>query len=219
MTESLPLDLDIRDARLTEVIAPDADFTRHLTGFKFTEGPIWHPTEGHLRFSDIIGNSIYQWSAADGLRDIRPNSHLANGNTYDRQGRMLTCHHASSRVTRTEPDGSVTILAAEYDGKQLNSPNDIVVKSDGAIYFTDPTSGREPFVGIPRAPELPYAGVYRIDPLSGALTLLVDDFAKPNGLCFALDERRLFINDTKRFHIRVFAVEPDGALSGGEVWA
>ena len=211
--------LDTRDERLTQIIAPDADLERHLTGFKFTEGPIWHPYEQHLRFSDIIGNSIYQWSADAGLTDIRPNSHLANGNTYDREGRMLTCHHASSRVTRTEPDGSLSVLASHYDGKQLNSPNDIVVKRDGAIYFTDPTSGREAFVGIPREPDLPYAGVYRIDPQSGALRLLVDDFAKPNGLCFSLDESQLYINDTKRFHIRVFDVNADGTLSNGRIWA
>ncbi len=212
--------LDIRDQRLTDIIAPDTELAQHLTGFKFTEGPAWHPRNAHLRFSDIIGNSIYQWSADAGLQDIRPNSHLANGNTYDREGRLLTCHHATSRVTRTEHDGSITVLASHYDNKQLNSPNDIVVKRDGTIYFTDPTSGREAFVGIPREPELPFAGVYRIDPASNnALTLLVDDFAKPNGLCFSLDETQLYINDTRRFHIRVFDVEADGRISNGRVWA
>jgi gluconolactonase len=156
--------LEVRDPRLLAIIDPAAALVRHLTGFKFTEGPVWHPVEQHLRFSDITGNSIFQWSAAEGLKDIRPNSHMANGNTYDRQGRMLTCHHASSRVTRTEPDGSITVLASHYQGKELNSPNDIVVRSDGAIYFTDPRPGREARVGIPREPELPFAGVYRLDP-------------------------------------------------------
>ncbi|NWF71040.1 MAG: SMP-30/gluconolactonase/LRE family protein [Chloroflexi bacterium] len=211
--------LDIRDARLTAIIDPETQLEQLLTGFKFTEGPIWHPYEGHLRFSDIIGNSIFQWSAADGLKDIRPNSHLANGNTYDRQGRMLTCHHASSRVTRTERDGSVTVMAAHYQGKQLNSPNDIIVKRDGMIYFTDPRAGREPRFGIPREPELPFAGVYRLHPETLALTLLVDDFAKPNGLCFSLDEQQLYINDTQRLHIRVFDVTEDGLLRGGRLWA
>lgn len=215
----MSVQLDIRDRRLLDVVAPDAELAQHLTGFKFTEGPIWHPVEQHLRFSDIIGNSIYQWSETTGLKDIRPNSHLANGNTYDRQGRMLTCHHASSRVTRTEPDGSVTVLASHYQGKELNSPNDIVVKRDGMIYFTDPPAGRMERVGIPREQELPFAGVFRLDPNTGELMLLADDFAFPNGLCFSLDEKQLFINDTRRFHIRIFDVLADGTLANGRVFA
>ncbi len=215
----MSVELDIRDRRLLEIVAPDAELEQHLTGFKFTEGPIWQPVEQHLRFSDIIGNSIYQWSETAGLKDIRPNSHLANGNTYDRQGRMLTCHHASSRVTRTEPDGSVTVLASHYQGKELNSPNDIVVKRDGMIYFTDPPAGRMERVGIPREQELPFAGVFRLDPNTGELTLLADDFAFPNGLCFSLDEQQLYINDTRRFHIRVFDVLADGTLANGRVFS
>jgi len=211
--------LDLRDPRFLEIISPDAELEQLLTGFKFTEGPIWHPLEQHLRFSDITGNSIYQWSEAAGLRDIRPNSHLANGNTDDRQGRMLTCHHASSRVTRAEPDGSVTVLASHYQGKALNSPNDIIVGRDGAIYFTDPPAGRMERVGIPREQELPFAGVFRLDPASGELALLTDDFAFPNGLCFSLDERQLYINDTRRFHIRVFDMRADGTLADGHVFA
>ena len=215
----MSVQLEIRDQRLLDSVSPDAELEQHLTGFKFTEGPIWHPLEQHLRFSDISGNSIFQWSAADGLRDIRPNSHLANGNTYDREGRMLTCHHASSRVTRTEPDGSITVLASHYQGKQLNSPNDIIVKRDGSIYFTDPPSGREAFVGIPRERELPFSGVYRLEPDTRELTLLVDDFVKPNGLCFSLDEQQLYINDTARFHIRVFDVNADGTIANGRLFA
>lgn len=213
------VDLDIRDERLLDIVSPDTPLEQHLTGFKFTEGPIWHPVEQHLRFSDIIGNSIYQWSEKDGLKDIRPNSHLANGNTYDNEWRMLTCHHASSRVTRTEHDGSITVIASHYQGKQLNSPNDIIVKSNGSIYFTDPMSGREAFVGIPRESELGFAGVYRVDPETREITLLVDDFAKPNGLCFSLDEKQLYINDTARFHIRVFDVLEDGTIGNGRLFA
>lgn len=211
--------LDIRDSRLTDMINPDAELEQILTGFKFTEGPIWHPREKHLRFSDITGNSIFQWSEKEGLQDIRRNSHLANGNTYDREGRMLTCHHGTSRVTRIEDDGTMTVLATHYQGKQLNSPNDIVVKSDNAIYFTDPMSGRSENYGIPRPSDLGFTGVYRLDPESGALTLLVDDFELPNGLCFSLDEKQLFVNDTRRFHIRVFDVNEDGTLSNGRVFA
>ena len=213
------VELDMRDPRLIEIVAPETPLEQHLTGFKFTEGPIWHPFESHLRFSDITGNSIFQWSEADGLQDIRPNSHLANGNTYDLEGRMLTCHHASSRVTRTEHDGSLSIIASHYEGKPLNSPNDIVVKRDGSIYFTDPMSGREAFVGIPRESDLGFAGVYRVDPQTSELTLLIDDFAKPNGLCFSLDEKQLYINDTARFHIRVFDTLDDGTITNGRVWA
>jgi len=211
--------LDIRDERLTKIVSSDAKLESIASGFKFTEGPVWHPTEKHLIFSDITGNSMYRWSEFEGLCEFRWNSHMANGNTYDKQGRLLTCHHASSRVTRTEDNGDLTILASHYDGKELNSPNDIVVKSDGSIYFTDPMSGREPFVGIPRDAQLPFSGVYRIDSETQDLTLLVDDFAKPNGLCFSLDENQLFINDTSRFHIRVFDVNEDGTISNGRIWA
>jgi gluconolactonase len=211
--------LDIQDERLLNIVSPDSELEIVVAGFKFTEGPIWHPYEQHLVFSDITGNSIFRWSERDGLHDICPNSHLANGNMYDGQGRRLTCHHASSRVTRTEADGSVTVIASHYEGKQLNSPNDIIVKRDGSIYFTDPMSGREPRVGIPREPELPFSGVYRVNPDTLDLMLLVDDFRKPNGLCFSLDESRLFVNDTIRFHIRVFDVRDDGTLANGRVWA
>jgi len=213
------VNLDVHDTRLLEIVSETSNLEQHLTGFKFTEGVIWHPTEAHLRFSDIIGNSIYQWDTGTGLRDIRPNSHLANGNTYDRDGRMLTCHHASSCVTRMEHDGTIMTIASHYEGKQLNSPNDIVVKRDGAIYFTDPMSGREAFVGIPRPSEIGFAGVYRVAPETLGLSLLIDDFVKPNGLCFSLDEKHLFINDTTHFHIRVFDVLADGRISNGRIWA
>ena len=215
------MDFEIRDSRFTQVIAADAEFEQVASGFEFTEGPIWHPYEKHVTFSDIVGNTIYRWSAADGLRVFRTPSHMANGNTYDRQGRILTCEHATSRVTRTEQDGSVVLLASHYEGKELNSPNDIVVKRDGSVYFTDPTSGRSPYYGIPREQELPFQGVYRFDPQDGSLTLLVDDFSKPNGLCFSLDEKQLFVNDTDRQHVRVFDVQDAkrGTLTNGRVWA
>jgi len=213
------VDLDVRDERLLEIVSAETPLEKHLEGFRFTEGPIWHPHEEHLRFSDIPGNAIYQWSESDGLQIIRPNSHLANGNTYDREGRMLTCHHGTSRVTRVENDGAFTVLADAYNGKQLNSPNDIVVRSDGAVYFTDPMSGRSEYYGIPRESELGFQGVYRVDPQTGKITLLVDDFELPNGLCFSRDERRLFVNDTRRLHIRVFDVNDAGGLSNGRIFA
>lgn len=211
--------LDIRDERLLEIISPDTQLEEHLTGFRFTEGPVWNPVEKHLRFSDILGNAIYQWSEAGGLQLFRPNSHLANGNSYDHEGRMLTCHHGTSRITRLEKDGSITVIASHYQGKQLNSPNDIVVKSDGTIYFTDPMSGRSEYYGIPRPSELSFQGVYCVDPVSGKVSLLVDDFELPNGLCFSLDEKQLFVNDTRRLHIRVFDVLEDGIIANGRIFA
>ena len=165
------------------------------------------------------GDHMRRWTAQTGITTFRRPSNKANGNAYDRSGRIVTCEHATSRVTRSEADGSITVLATHQDGKELNSPNDIVVKSDGSIYFTDPTYGRLEYYGVPRDAELDFQGVYRIDAGSGRLTLLADDFAQPNGLCFTPDETRLYVNDTEAGHIRVFSVEGDGSLSGGGVWA
>jgi gluconolactonase len=209
--------VEIRDPRLRAVVGEALVVERVATGFQFTEGPIWHPREKHLTFSDIPGNEMHRWSAA-GVVSLRKPSNMANGNTYDRSGRMLSCEHATSRVTRTALNGSLTVLATHYQGKQLNSPNDIVVKSDGRIYFTDPSFGRMPYYGVERPVELSVRGVYRMEDEGSGLTLLVDDFAQPNGLCFSRDERRLFVNDTERGHIRVFDVAAGGLLTGGAVW-
>ena len=160
-----------------------------------------------------------KWTAAVGIQIFRQPSNMANGNFYDLQGRLISCEHATSRVTRTEHDGSITVLASHYDGKELNSPNDVIVKSDGSIYFSDPSFGRMEYYGVLREAELDVRGVYRLEPDSRDLTLLVDDFDQPNGLTFSLDERHLFINDTMRAHIRVFDVTADGGLSNGRVWA
>lgn len=216
----------VRDSRVRQLIDPGADLETVVTGFDFTEGPIWQPSAQALIFSDIMGNSLYRWSAQAGLQKLRRNSYMANGNAFDQQGRVITCEHATSRVTRSDlsrcdpiTNEGLEVLATHYQGKQLNSPNDVVVKRDGMIYFTDPAAGRSVIYGIPREPELGFAGVYRLDPTTKALTLLVDDFVLPNGLCFSLDERQLFVNDTRRFHIRVFDVQADGALANSRVWA
>ncbi len=195
------------------------EFERLGTGFLFTEGPVWHPVGKFLIFSDMPGDHMRRWSAREGITTYRKPSNMANGNAYDRQGRLLTCEHATSRVVRTEPDGRITVLASHYQGKELNSPNDIVCRRDGSIYFTDPPYGRVKFYGVERPQELPFQGVYRVGPDPEHPELLVDDFDRPNGLCFALDEQRLFINDTARKHIRVFDVTPTGGLRGGRVWA
>ena len=208
------INLEIRDERMLQIV-PNLELERIASGFVFTEGPVWDVASGSLIFSDIIGNCLYRWSSRQGLSIFRRPSNMANGNALDRSGRLLTCEHATSRVTRTHHDGRIEVLASHYAGRELNSPNDIVVKSDGAIYFTDPTSGRSARYGVERPQQLPFQGVYRIDPDSGDVTLLVDDFEKPNGLCFSRDEQKLFINDTARGHIRVFDVRSDGTLEGG----
>jgi len=213
------MNVEIRDERFRQVVGYDAPVEELATGSDFTEGAVWNHVEGHLIFSDMPGNVMRKWTPADGVQVFRQPSNMANGNTYDVQGRLITCEHATSRVTRTEHDGSTTVLAAHYEGKELNSPNDVIVKSDGSIYFSDPSFGRMEYYGVLREPELDFRGVYRLDPESGALRLLVDDFDQPNGLTFSLDERRLFINDTMQGHIRVFDVDADGWLSNGRVWA
>jgi gluconolactonase len=213
------MNAEIRQERFREIVGRDVVIERIATGFAFTEGPIWHPRERHLTFSDMPGDHMRRWSAAKGVETLRKPSNMANGNAYDRYGRMLSCEHATSRVTRTELDGAIAVLATHFRGRQLNSPNDIVVRSDGRIYFTDPTYGRMPHYGVERAPELDFRGVYCVDEDGSRLTLLADDFTQPNGLCFSRDERRLFVNDTARAHIRRFDVGADGLLSGGGVWA
>ena len=200
-------------------VVGNAAMERLATGYGFIEGPVWHPYEKWLVFSDIPAGRMHRRLASGAIELFREPSGMANGNTLDRQGRLVTCEHATSRVTRAEPNGTTTILATHYRDRQLNSPNDIVVATGGSIYFTDPSYGRVEFYGVPRPQELSVQGVYRIDGDGGRLTLLADDFVQPNGLCFSLDESRLFVNDTERGHVRVFGVEANGDLNGGAVWA
>ncbi|MDQ0395487.1 gluconolactonase [Labrys monachus] len=210
--------MEMRDPRFADIVG-DAGLETLAGGFGFTEGPVWHPYEKWLVFSDIPNSRMHRRLPSGEIEVFRDPSHKANGNTLDRRGRLLSCEHATSRVTRAEPDGTVTVLASHYGGKALNSPNDIVVATGGAVYFTDPTYGRQPFFGVPREAELAFRGVYRIDVDGAEPTLLAGDFAQPNGLCFSLDESRLFVNDTERRHIRVFSLSASGELTGGAVWA
>jgi gluconolactonase len=211
--------LEIRDPRIRAIVGDDVTFETLGTGFQFTEGPVWHPVEQHLTFSDMPGDIMRRWDAKGGVKTLRQPAAKSNGLAYDAQGRLLICEHATSQVKRLEANGELTIIASHHQGKELNSPNDIIVKRDGAIYFSDPTYGRMDVYGVPRAQDLDFQGVYRIDPVTGDVRLLADDFAQPNGLCLSLDETRLFVNDTDRQHIRVFDVTDDGGLSGGQVWA
>ncbi len=181
--------------------------------FQFTEGPAWVPDQGgHLVFSDINANRLVKWTPA-GASTFRTPSANANGNTVDLQGRLLTCEHSGKRVSRTEPDGSITALVTEYNGKRFNSPNDVVVKSDATVWFTDPTYG---------GTGQPGRYVYRCDPAAGNATVMpvVKDFDQPNGLCFSPDEKRLYIADSGGpHHVRVFDVLPDNTLANSSVFA
>lgn len=170
------------------------------------EGPLWWKEGGYLLFSDIHNNRRMKWAPGDGVSVFLEPTNRANGLTRDIQGRLIACEHDSRRVTRQEPDGSITVVANNYQGKRLNRPNDVVVKSDGCIYFTDPGA---PSPGL----DLDFSGVYRVTPDLGTLTLLVRDFVVPNGLAFSPDESVLYINDTRRGHIRAFDMQPNGMLA------
>ena len=172
------------------------------------EGPLWWKEGGYLLFSDIHNDRRMKWSPQDGVTVFREPNDRANGLTRDPQGRLIACEHDTRRVTRLEHDGSTTVVANSFKGRQLNRPNDVVVKSDGSIYFTDPWT-------LPRPQEqwdLDFRGVYRVSPDLGTLTLLVQDFIFPNGLAFSPDESVLYVNDTRRGHIRVFGLAPNGTL-------
>jgi gluconolactonase len=204
-----------------ELVDESAEVEQLGTGFTFTEGPIWNP-EGFLLFSDMPGDVRRRWDPDSGVTEVANPSNKGNGMTIDNDGRLVVCEHVTSSVVRMDPDGKGggrEVLATHYEGKELNSPNDVVVKSDGAIYFTDPTYGRMPGFGIEREQDLDFQGVYRIAPQGGDPQLLIDDFDQPNGLCFSTDESLLYINDTTRAHIRVFDVQSDGTIANGRVLA
>ena len=192
------------------------------TGCMFTEGPIWHPQDHHLLFSDMPGDVRRKWDKS-GLREVLRPSNKTNGMTYDRDLNLVVCEHSTSAVVRTTVDGRREVLTTHYEGKELNSPNDLCIKSDGTIYFTDPWYGRMPVYGVERPRQLGFQGVYRILPGKVGLEpeLLVDryTFSQPNGLCFSPDEKRLYVNDTEQANIRVFDVNGDGTLSTGRMFA
>ncbi len=207
------------DSGLSCIIETGSRVEQLVTGFRFVEGPVWYSGERTLLFSDIIGNTMYRWSEHAGVSVFRKPSNMANGNTLDNEGRLLSCEHATSRVSRTDRDGNYEVLVTHFEGRELNSPNDIIVSRNGNIFFTDPASGRGVPYGVERKQELDFQGVYKLDPISRELTLLADDFVLPNGLCFSPDESRLFVNDTRRQHIRVFDVKDDFTICNSQVWA
>jgi gluconolactonase len=207
--------IKIIDPEMESIVAPDAAFEQIAAGMQFTEGPVWMPRERKLVYSDIPADRMYQWSPEDGLSIFREPSHHANGNILDNEGRLITCEHGSRRVTRTEPDGSVVVLAERYAGRRLNSPNDVVVKRDGTIWFTDPPYGIKP---EEREQDGHY--VFRLDPGATEPVIVADDFIMPNGLNFSPDEAFLYIDDSsrKRGNIRRFRVTEQNALEDDGVF-
>jgi len=206
--------MEVHDKAINQIVPEDAVVEELATGFGFTEGPVW--CGDCLLFSDIPNNRIVRWRRlieGPEVTTFRTPSGNSNGLTLDKSRRLISCEHSTRRLTRTELDGSITVLAERYQGKRLNSPNDVVVRSDGSIYFTDPPYG---LTNLTDWKELPFNGVYRLAP-DGELVLLVDDFDRPNGLAFSPDESILYVNDTARRHIRAFDCSPDGSISNGRV--
>ncbi len=215
-------DFQITDAAEFARCVPAGAKVEKLAGdFSFIEGPVWIKSAGHLVFSDIPKNELKQWSPTAGITTYRTPSFNANGNTLDLTGRLLSCEHSGRRVAAQEKDGTLRTVVDSFEGKKLNSPNDIVVKSDGTLYFTDPEYGLKTDPATKQKIGKEQAGqfVYRHDPKTGRTTALVRDFVQPNGLAFSPDEKFLYVADSGApKHIRRFAVAADGSLSGGEVF-
>ena len=220
-------DYEVLEEDFRRRIRSSASVERLHSGCRWTEGPAYFPAHRSLVWSDIPNDRMLRFDETDGSVSVfRSPAYYAKGNTDDRQGRLVTCEHGGRRVTRTEHDGSITVLADRYQGGRFNSPNDVVVKSDGSIWFTDPTYGIDSdYEGHKAEPEQDGSHVYRIDP-DGQVTRVLDDFVKPNGLAFSPDESLLYVADTGATHrpdgprhIRRFKVDESGKLSGGEVFA
>jgi gluconolactonase len=220
MPERMRTEFEVVDERFRAVNGDE--WTVQLwTGGRWTEGPAYFPAGRYLTFSDIPNDRMLRWDETTGAVGVfREPADYANGHTVDRAGRLVSCEQGTRRITRTEHDGSISVLADRYDGKRFNSPNDIVEHSDGSLWFTDPSYGIDSDYEGFRAPnEIGGCHVYRLDPATGDVRVVADDFDRPNGLAFTLDERGLYIVDTRRRHLRLFAVGDDGTLSGGDVFA
>jgi gluconolactonase len=223
MADTIPAQFQALDERFRWC---NGDFVleRLHAGARKTEGPAYFPAGRYLVWSDIPNDRMLRWDETTGAVGVfRSSSGFANGNTVDRQGRLISCEQGNRRLTRTEHDGTITVLADRYDGKRLNSPNDVVVRADGTIWFTDPSYGIDSdYEGNKGDSEFGGACyVFCLDPATGDLRVVADDFCRPNGLAFSLDEQRLYIVDTRQepSHIRVFDVTDDGRLTGGKVFA
>ncbi len=220
MPDTVKTEFEILDPRFAEVKS-DRWMERLHAGCRWTEGPAYFAAGRYLVFSDIPNDRILRWDETTGMvGTLRQPARYANGHTVDRLGRLVSCEHGSRQVTRTEPDGSVTVLADRFDGMRLNSPNDVVERADGSIWFTDPGYGIDSdYEGHKAESEIGGHNVYRIDLGTGQVHLAADDFARPNGLAFSADEQQIYIVDSAAGHIRLFAVADDSTLTGGHVFA
>lgn len=215
------------DRRFRDLTVPIAWVERLFDGCRWAEGPVWFADGGYLVWSDAPNNRMLRWIPERGVDVFRAASNFTNGNTRDREGRLISCEHGTRRVSRTEPDGTLTVIAERYKGRRLNSPNDVVVKSDGTVWFTDPNYGiMSNYEGFKADMEQDGCYVFRADPAKGTLDVVADDFVKPNGLAFSPDESLLYVADSGvshdpdgPHHIRVFRVGKAGQLSGGRVFA
>ncbi|AWN52501.1 SMP-30/gluconolactonase/LRE family protein [Methylobacterium sp. 17Sr1-1] len=216
---------EIHDERFKHYILGNAPLEELGSGFRWIEGPVWMGDADCLLFQDLPRNRTMRWIEGAGFSVYRAPSNYANGQTRDRQGRLIACSHRGRCLYRTEYDGTVTTLVERHAGRRLNSPNDVVVKSDGTIWFSDPVYGiANDYEGGRQTSEQPPA-LYRFDPATNEITVMAGDFDGPNGLAFSPDERRLYVAETgdqskpnPRQYIRVFDVAPDGALSGGDIF-
>lgn len=220
--ETIKADFQVLDERFSACDG-DSQIERLHTGCRWTEGPAYFAAGRYLVFSDIPNDRILRWDETTGAVGVfRQPAGYANGHTVDRQGRLLSCEHGNRRVTRTEHDGSTTVIAERFNGMRLNSPNDLVERSDGSIWFTDPSYGIDSdYEGHKAESEIGGCHVYRADPATGEVRKVADDFVRPNGLAFSRDETRLYIADTRTdpSTIRRFDVADTGTLSGGAVFA
>lgn len=221
-------DYEILDERFGRCISGSATIERLFTGCRWAEGPAYHPAFRSVIWSDIPNDRLLRWDEASGTTGVfRHPAGYTNGNTIDREGRLLSCEHGGRRVSRTEHDGSITTIADRYNGKRLNSPNDVVVRSDNSIWFTDPAYGIDTdYEGHKAESEIGGCHVYRVEPSNGEVKIVADDFVRPNGIAFSPDEKLLYVADTGASHvpdgprhIRVFKVTDKGKLSGGKVFA
>lgn len=217
---------EIHDERFRQLIVASARLEELYGECRWAEGPVWFADLNCLIWSDIPNQRMLRWVPDGGVSVFRFPSNFVNGNTRDRQGRLISCEHGGRRVVRTEVDGTLTILADRYQGKRLNSPNDVVVRSDGSIWFTDPTYGiKSDYEGYRAEPEQATRNVYRLDPETGALDAVITDFGQPNGLAFSPDETRLYVADsasshdvTAPRHIRVFDIVGEKTVANGRVF-
>lgn len=221
--------LEIHDARMQSLLSPDSELEKLCSGAIWGEGPVWFEEQDCVLWSDIPNNRMLRWSAADGMTIFRAPANFTNGHYRDLQGRLVSCSHGGRCIERTEQDGTVTVLVDRYQGKRLNSPNDLVVKSDGTIWFSDPPYGilsdRE---GYKANSELGRNYVFRFDPASGAIDIVSDLVEEPNGLAFSPDESKLYVSDTSaalrrdgggNHHIMVFDVVDGKRIENGRVFA